>query len=254
MKLQHADVDTERFDIERDPRWAALCARERAADGRFVYSVATTGVYCRPSCAARRPRPENVRFHASPDDAERAGFRACRRCHPREEVVAPQAIRFAIGESTLGLVLVAESDAGLRAVLFGDDAGTLVHDLQSQLPDAALAVDSGGVQASLDAVVDCIEAPHVSLDRPLDLQGTSFQTTVWRELRRIPPGTTVSYGEVARRLGVPGSARAIAAACATNALAVVVPCHRVVAADGGVSGYRWGVARKRALLQREARP
>jgi AraC family transcriptional regulator of adaptative response/methylated-DNA-[protein]-cysteine methyltransferase len=94
----------------------------------------------------------------------------------------------------------------------------------------------------------------VSLDRPLDLQGTSFQTKVWRELRRIPPGTTVSYGEVARRLGVPGSARAIAVACAANALAVVVPCHRVVAADGGVSGYRWGVARKRALLQREARP
>lgn len=242
------------FDIERDPRWTAMCARDRAADGRFVYSVATTGVYCRPSCAARRPRPENVRFHATPDDAERAGFRACRRCHPREHTAAPQTVRFAIGESTLGLVLVAESDAGVRAVLLGDDAGMLVHDLQSRLPEAMLAVDSSGVQASLDAVVDCIEAPHLSLERPLDLHGTPFQTKVWRELQRIPAGTTVSYAELAKRLGVPGSARAIAAACAANALAVVVPCHRVVAADGGISGYRWGVARKRALLQREAHP
>lgn len=241
------------FDTGRDPRWVALCARDRASDGRFVYSVKTTGVYCRPSCAARRPRPENVRFHATPDDAERAGFRACLRCHPRREPATRQAVRFAIGESSLGLVLVAESEAGLRAVLFGDEAGELVHDLQSRLPTAALAVDAGGVQAALEAVVDCVEAPHLALDRPLDLQGTPFQTKVWRALRRVPAGTTVSYGELARRLGVPGSARAVAAACAANPLAVVVPCHRVVAADGSLSGYRWGAGRKRALLQREAR-
>lgn len=238
------------FDIERDPRWTALCTRDRSANGRFVYSVKTTGVYCRPSCAARRPLPRNVRFHATPDDAERAGFRACRRCHPRQKT---QTIRFAIGESSLGLVLVASSDAGLRAVLFGEDAGELVRDLQSRLPDAALAVDAGGEQATLDAVVDCIEAPHLAFDPPLDLQGSSFQKKVWQALRRIPAGTTVSYGELARRLGVPDSARAIAAACAANPLAVAVPCHRVIAADGGLSGYRWGVARKRALLQREAR-
>jgi len=238
------------LDIERDPRWAALCARDRAADGRFVYSVKTTGVYCRPSCAARRPLARNVRFHATPDEAERAGFRACRRCHPRR---AAQAIRFAIGDSSLGLVLVAQGDAGLRAVLFGDDAGELVRDLQSRLPDAALAVDAGGVHAVLEAVVDCVEAPHLTLDIPLDLQGTAFQVKVWQALRRVPAGSTVSYGELARRLGVPDSARAIAAACAANPLAVAIPCHRVIAADGGLSGYRWGVARKRTLLQREAR-
>jgi AraC family transcriptional regulator, regulatory protein of adaptative response / methylated-DNA-[protein]-cysteine methyltransferase len=238
------------FDIGRDPRWAALCARDGAADGRFVYSVKTTGVYCRPSCPARRPLPRNVQFHATPNDAERAGFRACRRCHPRRET---QTIRFAIGESSLGLVLVAQSDAGLRAVLFGDDAGELVRDLQSRMPGATLAVDAGGVQATLESVVDCIEAPHLTFDQPLDLQGTVFQTKVWRALRSVPAGSTVSYGELARRLGMPDSARAIAAACAANPLAVAVPCHRVVAADGGISGYRWGVARKRALLQREAR-
>jgi len=237
-------------DIERDPRWAALCARDRAADGRFVYSVKTTGVYCRPSCAARRPLARNVRFHATADEAERAGFRACLRCHPRR---AAQTIRFAIGDSSLGRVLVAQGHAGLRAVLFGDDANELVRDLQSRLPDAALAVDAGGVQAVLEAIVDCIEAPHLPFDHPLDLQGTPFQVKVWQALRRIPAGSTVSYGELARRLGVPDSARAIAAACAANPLAVAVPCHRVIAADGGLSGYRWGVARKRALLQREAR-
>jgi AraC family transcriptional regulator of adaptative response/methylated-DNA-[protein]-cysteine methyltransferase len=237
------------FDIERDPRWAALCARDRAADGRFVYSVKTTGVYCRPSCAARRPLPRNVRFHATPEAAERAGFRACRRCHPRRQ--AP-AIRFAIGECTLGLVLVARSDAGLRAVLFGDDAGELVRDLQSRIPGAVLTADAGGVQAALEAVVDCIEAPHLPIEHPLDLQGTPFQARVWQALRGIPAGSTASYGELARQLGVPGSARAVAAACAANPLAIAVPCHRVVAADGNLSGYRWGVARKRALLQREA--
>ncbi|RDY66790.1 bifunctional transcriptional activator/DNA repair enzyme AdaA [Lysobacter soli] len=244
-------LQTLSFDIERDPRWLALCARDRAADGRFIYSVKTTGVYCRPSCAARRPLPRNVDFHATPDDAERAGFRACRRCHPRRDNVR-QTIRFAIGDSSLGLVLVAQGDAGLRAVLFGDDADVLVRDLQSRLPGAALAVDTGGVQAVLEAVVDCIEAPHLGFGVPVDLQGTPFQVKVWQALRRIPEGSTVSYGELARRLGMPDSARAVAAACAANPLAVVVPCHRVVAADGGLSGYRWGVARKRALLQREA--
>ena len=252
MNLQQ-NFDIQRFDSERDPRWAALCARDRTADGRFVYSVKTTGVYCRPSCAARRPRPQNVRFHATPDDAERAGFRACRRCHRRDDATTTQAMRFAIGESSLGLVLVAESDAGVRAVLFGDDAGALVQDLQSRLDGTVLAADADGVQASLDAVVDCIEAPHLTLARPLDPQGTPFQNSVWQALRRIPAGTTVSYGELARRLGVPGSARAIAAACAANPLAVVVPCHRAIAANGALSGYRWGMARKRALLQREAR-
>ncbi|HEY0505718.1 MAG TPA: methylated-DNA--[protein]-cysteine S-methyltransferase [Lysobacter sp.] len=240
---------------ELDPRWADVCARNRSADGRFVYSVRTTGVYCRPSCGARRPLPGNVRFHATPADAQRAGFRACRRCRPDRdaEPVEPAALRFAIGESSLGLVLVAEGDGGIRAILLGDDAGELVRELQSQAAGASLSIDAGGVQDTLAEVVDCIEAPHLRLQRPLDLRGTAFQRRVWHSLREIPPGATVSYGELARRLGMPRSARAVAAACAANVLAVAVPCHRVVAGNGALSGYRWGVARKRTLLQREAR-
>lgn len=240
---------------ELDPRWADVRARNRDADGRFVYSVRTTGVYCRPSCAARRPLPQNVCFHATPEDARRAGFRACRRCHPdRDTTTARDApLRFAIGESSLGLVLVAQGDAGIRAILFGDDADALVRELHAQSPDAMLSADASGVQHALAEVIDCIEAPHLQFQRALDLHGTPFQQSVWRRLREIPAGSTVSYGELARRLGMPRSARAVAAACAANVLAVVVPCHRVIAGDGALSGYRWGVARKRALLQREAR-
>lgn len=239
---------------ERDPRWADVCTRNRAADGRFVYCVRTTGVYCRPSCGARRPLPANVRFHDTPADAQRAGFRACRRCRPDRDAPSAHAapLRFAVGDSSLGLVLVAEGDAGIRAILLGDDAGELVRELQSQAPGTPLSIDAGGVQHTLADVVDCIEAPHLCLQRALDLRGTPFQQQVWRSLREIPAGTTVSYGELARRLGMPRAARAVAAACAANVLAVAVPCHRVVAGTGALSGYRWGVARKRTLLQREA--
>lgn len=236
-----------------DPRWADVATRNREADGRFVYSVRTTGVYCRPSCGARRALPANVAFHDTPADARRAGFRACRRCHPdREQTDHGAPLRFAIGQSTLGLVLVAESDAGIRAILLGDDADALVQELQSHARGAPVSIDAGGVQRTLAEVVDCIEAPHLRLQRPLDLRGTPFQRSVWDRLREIPPGATVSYGTLARRLGMPRSARAVAAACAANVLAVAVPCHRVVAGNGALSGYRWGVARKRALLQREA--
>ncbi|GAA5068310.1 hypothetical protein GCM10025759_03950 [Lysobacter panacisoli] len=163
------------------------------------------------------------------------------------------ALRFAIGESSLGLVLVAEGERGIRAILLGDDAGTLVEQLQAQASDEPLSIDAGGVQDTLAEVIDCIEAPHLPLERPLDLRGTPFQQAVWQALRTIPPGTTLSYGELARRLGLPRAARAVAAACAANVLAVAVPCHRVIAGNGALSGYRWGVARKRALLTREAR-
>jgi AraC family transcriptional regulator of adaptative response/methylated-DNA-[protein]-cysteine methyltransferase len=198
--------------------------------------------------------PQNVRFHATPADARSAGFRACRRCRPDRDTARPNEapLRFAIGDSSLGLVLVAEGDTGIRAILLGDDADALVRELQSQAPGAALSADAGGVQHALADVIDCIEAPHLRLQRRLDLRGTPFQQSVWSRLREIPSGTTVSYGELARRMGVPRSARAVAAACAANTLAVAVPCHRVVAGNGALSGYRWGVARKRALLQREA--
>lgn len=240
------------FTTESDPRWADVLARNAAADGRFVYCVATTGVYCRPSCASRRPLARNVRFHASPAEAERAGFRACLRCRPHHCADAP-ILRFAIGKSSLGHVLVAEGDAGIRAILFGDDDGRLAQELQRSAPEARLAIDAGGVHEALAEVIDCIEAPHLGLARRLDLRGTPFQREVWLRLRAIPPGQTVSYGELARTLGRPGHARAVAAACAANMLAVAVPCHRVISGSGALSGYRWGVARKRELLAREAR-
>lgn len=237
--------------ITDDPRWTQLCARARAADGRFVYSVSTTGVYCRPSCPSRRPLPGHVSFHDTPAEAERAGFRACRRCHPqRMAETAP--LRFAIGASPIGLVLVAQGAGGIRSILLGDDEGALVRELQAQAPGAALAIDPGGMRDALTEVIGHIESPHRRMTRALDLRGTPFQRRVWQALQSIPPGATVSYGELASRLGMPRAARAVAAACAANVLAVAVPCHRVVAGNGALSGYRWGVARKRALLAREA--
>lgn len=236
--------------ITDDPRWAQLCARERAADG-FVYSVSITGVYCRPSCPSRRPLPAHVRFHDTPAEAERAGFRACRRCHPQRMAEAAP-LRFAIGESPIGLVLVAQGAGGIRSILLGDDEGALVRELQAQAPEAALAIDPGGVRDALAEVIEHIEAPRLRMARALDLRGTPFQRRVWQALQSVPPGATISYGELAKQLGMPRAARAVAAACAANVLAVVVPCHRVVAGNGALSGYRWGVARKRALLAREA--
>lgn len=237
---------------EQDPRWKTIVARDAAADGTFYYSVETTGVYCLPSCAARPARPENVRFHPTREAAERAGFRPCKRCKPDQRSgPRPRAeIRFAIGESSLGLVLVAQSPAGLCAVLLGDDSRALQHDLQQRFPGAALT-ESDTLDTFAGEVVRFVEAPARGLDVPLDLRGTEFQRRVWQALREIPAGSTRSYADIAQRIGKPGSVRAVAQACAANALAVVVPCHRVVRRDGGLSGYRWGVERKRALLERE---
>lgn len=161
----------------------------------------------------------------------------------------------ALGTCSLGAVLVARSPKGLAAVLIGDDADALRLDLARRFPDAELAdgaaADEGELLALVRDVVRCVEHPGEKLDAPLDLRGTVFQRSVWGALREIPAGATASYTEVAARLGRPEAARAVAAACAANPLAVVVPCHRVLARDGGLSGYRWGVARKRALLERE---
>jgi AraC family transcriptional regulator of adaptative response/methylated-DNA-[protein]-cysteine methyltransferase len=342
-----------------DPRWAAVQARDRAADGRFVYSVRTTGVYCRPSCGARPPRPENVAFHDSAEAAQRAGFRPCKRCRPdaprgadpqaalvaglcrhieqaetvpsledlaaraglspwhlhrvfkRATGVTPRAwanahraarvrrklahgesvtaaiydagygsngrfyaeadrvlgmtptafreggkdteIRFAVGECTLGAILVARSERGIVAILLGDDAAQLLRDLQERFPRARLVGGDAGFERLVARVVGFVEAPGIGLDLPLDVRGTAFQQRVWDALRRIPAGTTASYAEIAERIGAPGKARAVARACGANPIAVAIPCHRVVRADGGLSGYRWGIERKRALLAREAR-
>ena len=340
-----------------DPRWGAVVARDPAADGTFFYSVKTTGVYCRPSCAARTARPENVAFYATVGDAERAGFRPCKRCRPDqpsraeqnaavvadlcryiesaetpptlEELaqradlstfhlhrifkqatgVTPRAyaaahrvrrmrdeldrdasvtdaifgagfnsssrfyeksdellgmtptayragganteIRFAIGECSLGSILVARSARGLCAISLGDDPDALARELQDRFPRARLIGDDPDFSALVARVVGLIEAPRLGLDLPLDVRGTAFQQRVWQALREIPAGATASYTEIAAKIGAPKSVRAVAQACAANPLAVAIPCHRVVRQDGDLSGYRWGVQRKRALLERE---
>ena len=343
----------------RDPRWAAVVARDSVADGTFVYSVRTTGVFCRPSCASRRARPENVQFHADGAAAEAAGFRPCRRCRPDQPSLAAQhaalvteacrtieaaerapsletlaaaaglspfhfhrifrattgltprayalahrarrmrsalsaettvtraiyesgyasngrfyadsqqvlgmtptdfraggadvEIRFAIGECSLGSILVARSPQGVCAILLGDDPDQLARELQERFPRAELVGGDAEFEQMVAAVVGFVEHPGLGLDLPLDVRGTAFQQRVWQALRRIPAGETVTYADLARRIGAPTSARAVAQACATNLLAVAIPCHRVVRSDGGLSGYRWGVDRKRTLIAREAR-
>lgn len=341
-----------------DPRWAAVVARDASADGRFFYSVRSTGVYCRPSCASRRARPENVAFHATGSEAERAGFRPCLRCRPDQPPraaqqadlvaalcrriesaepppslnelaaqaglsahhlhrifkavtgVTPKAyaqahranrvrhelahsgsvteaihgagyasssrfyeestqvlgmtptayraggaateIRFAIGPCSLGAILVAQSAHGVCAILLGDDPEVLVRDLQDRFPKAHLIGGDADFERLVARVIGFVEAPAIGLDLPLDLRGTAFQQRVWQALREIPAGRTASYTDIAQRIGAPASVRAVAQACGANPLAVAIPCHRVVRLDGGLSGYRWGIERKRELLSREA--
>jgi AraC family transcriptional regulator of adaptative response/methylated-DNA-[protein]-cysteine methyltransferase len=340
-----------------EQRWAALQRRDRSADGKFLYSVRTTGVYCRPSCGARLARRENVEFYASAEQAERAGFRACKRCRPnaggldeqyagaveracrliesadeapklecmaraagmspfhfhrvfrkmtgltpkryaaahraeriRKELARSgtvteaiyragynsnsrfyekssailgmkpgnfqkggkgEKIHFAIGSSTLGLVLVASSRKGVCAILLGSDRAELVVELRERFGHAELM--SGGREFSelVARVIEYVEKPGLRWTLPLDVRGTVFQQKVWEALGEIPAGKTASYSEIARRLGQPNSVRAVARACASNAIAVAIPCHRAVAKDGTLAGYRWGVERKRALLERE---
>jgi AraC family transcriptional regulator of adaptative response/methylated-DNA-[protein]-cysteine methyltransferase len=343
-----------------DPRWQAVLARDRRADGTFFYSVATTGVYCRPSCGARRPKLENVQFHDTTADARRAGFRPCRRCRPDEPPleqlhaatiaracraieraaetprletlakhaglspyhfhrlfksitgVTPRAyaaahksnrithelrkrgktvteaiydagfnsggrfyetsnqrlgmtptsfrsgggnarIHFAVGECSLGSVLVARSDKGVCAILLGSDPAALVRDLQDRFPSATLVGGDAAFEKVVARVVALVEQPTVGFDLPLDVRGTAFQQRVWQELQKVRPGSTITYSQLARRVGASAGARAVAAACAANPIAVAIPCHRVVRTDGSVSGYRWGVERKAQLLRREAR-
>jgi AraC family transcriptional regulator of adaptative response/methylated-DNA-[protein]-cysteine methyltransferase len=341
-----------------DPRWAAVSARDPQADGTFFYSVRTTGVYCRPSCAGRLARPENVAFHATAADAQRAGFRACLRCKPDEPSLAAQhaalvaklchvletaepapslnelaeqaqmspfhlhrvfkaitgltpkayasahrservraelgrsatvtdaiydagynsggrfyaqadkvlgmtptryraggagaEIRFAIGQCSLGAILVARSDRGVCAISLGDDPDALARELQDRFPQARLLGGDAAFEQLVARVVGFVEAPALGLDLPLDVRGTAFQQRVWQALQHIPAGHTASYADIAVRIGAPNSSRAVAQACGANALAVAIPCHRVVRSDGVLSGYRWGVERKRALLEREA--
>lgn len=162
-----------------------------------------------------------------------------------------ETIHYALGESSLGSVLVGQSHLGICAILLGDDAQALLGELQGRFPQAELRAAEADVTAVVNQVIRLIEDPHQGLLLPLDIRGTAFQTRVWQALREIPPGATLSYAQLAARLELPKAVRAVAGACAANCLTMVMPCHRIVRSDGELSGYRWGVARKRELLRRE---
>ena len=234
--------------IANDPRWAQVLARDAGADGSFYYSVKTSGVYCRPSCAARPARPENVAFHLTAADAEQDGFRPCKRCKPDQP---REMIRYRLGTTVLGQLLVAQTQGGICALLLGDDVAALKADLARRFPKARLLED-----ANLEAfpkAAALMADPAATVELPLDPRGTDFQRSVWKALRQIPAGQTVSYADLAGRIGKPEAVRAVASACGANPIAVAIPCHRVLRGDGALSGYRWGVARKRQLLAAEAR-
>src|SRR5207302_1140556 len=223
--------------LDDDACWKAVKRRDRAADGTFFYSVRTTGVFCRPSCAARLPRRENVAFHKTCADAERAGFRPCKRCRPNEPTLAEthaaaadllgmtptqfraggsgHVIRFAVGQCSLGAILVAATDKGVCAIEFGDDPEALVRALQDRFPNARLVGGDERFERLVAKVVGFIEAPGKGLDLPLDIRGTAFQQRVWTAIRDIPAGSTASYREMAERIGAPKAVRAVAQACAS---------------------------------------
>lgn len=355
-------MQTQTLDTSEDQgRYRAIRRRDPLADGRFFYSVKTTGVYCRPSCGARLPRPENVAYHRSADDAERAGFRPCKRCRPRGPSPAERAaalvqaarariearieasesaptledlataarlssfhfhrlfkqqagmtpgqyaaavrlrrfdqavrdgasvtgaiyeagyssssrfyeqgpgalgmsatelrrggdgleLRVTIRQCSLGQALIAATARGVCAVFFGDRPGPLQGELRRRFPQARIRADGGNLQALADRIVALVDAGGAGTDIPLDLVGTAFQQKVWKALREIPPGTTTTYAEIARRIGAPKAIRAVGTACGANPVSVAVPCHRVLRSDGGLGGYAWGLPRKRALLVRE---
>ena len=341
-----------------EARWQAFVARDASFEGQFYIAVKTTGVYCRPGCPARLPNRANALFFDTRDEAERAGFRPCKRCKPDQpslgelhaakiaqacrlietadeapkldalaetvglspyhfhrifkqalgvtpkayatahranrvreglgrsgtvteaiydagfnsngrfyanasEVLgmtptdfrsggAGQAIRYAIGTCSLGSVLVAASERGVCAILFGDEPESLEKELQVMFPRARLIGGDKAFEELTAKVLAFVEDPAKGLALPLDVRGTAFQHRVWEALRRIPVGSTASYSEIAEKIGAPQAVRAVARACATNRIAVAIPCHRVVRSDGGLSGYRGGVERKRALLAKEA--
>ena len=334
--------------------WRAVAKRDKNFDGRFVYAVASTRIFCRPSCSSRRPTRSNVEYFGTPADAEKAGYRACKRCEPKntdtrgierrltdaaaflkshaEEAVtlsrlsreigvsafhlqrefkktfgvsprefhdaerskllakrlrkgetvsratyssgfgsssrvyerkmgmtpatvrkggAGQKIQFSIVRSPLGRLLVAYTERGVCSVTIGDDDAALELELRENFPAATIMAAGPTIHEWITTIVDGIRG-EMSRTVPLDAQGTAFQWRVWKALQQIPRGTTLSYSEVAQKIGQPTAARAVARACATNPVALVVPCHRVIRDDGTLGGYRWGLERKRRLLDSEA--
>lgn len=337
--------------LDADRCWQAVCERDGEQDGGFVFAVRSTGIYCRPSCPARRPLRDNVSFHTNSSSAEAAGFRPCKRCSPQGQSPAqqldtlvsaacdllrgehrlslpqlaariglspshlarafkdrtgltpnawaaaerrkrldaklPQAasvldaalaagysgtralyekpralspaqqrkrgegehLRFAIATCPLGLVLLAASDKGVCALLFGDDEPTLRADVRQRFAAASLEEDDQSLKDWLQQVLSQLEEPDRAAHLPLDIRGTAFQQRVWQALQTIPAGETRSYAQLAEQLE--SHPRAIARACASNAIGLLLPCHRVISSDGGLGGYRWGLERKRRLLERE---
>src|ERR1700690_284398 len=350
-----------------DAYWEAVRARDRGADGAFVYAVRSTGIYCRPSCPSRRPRREQVSFFALPEAAEQQGFRACLRCHPRnirlrdprigavsrvcreiearvsnageengekrltlsslgaragmsphqlerafrgvmgitprqyadaqrmrrlksrlkkgDDVTtalydagfgsssrlyerapshlgmtpatyrqggAGMQIHFTIVDSPLGRLLVGATDRGISALYLGETDARLEAALQKEYPRAEIHRDRNGLEGWVSKILAHLRGREPNLDLPTDVQATAFQRRVWEELRRIPYGATRTYSQVAKAIGRPTAIRAVARACATNPVSGVVPCHRVVRGDGNLAGYRWGVDRKKALLEHES--
>jgi AraC family transcriptional regulator, regulatory protein of adaptative response / methylated-DNA-[protein]-cysteine methyltransferase len=337
--------------------WAAVVAHDAGADGSFFYAVKTTGVFCRPGCASRRPRPENVAFYETATAAEAAGFRPCKRCRPndpsaaerhlaaieracalirardslpslaeladaaglsrfhfhrlfkqatgttprewarawqlgrfaerleageavadavyaagfgassRAYAVAPtglgmtpaarrrggkgERVRWVIVPTAIGQALVAATDRGICLTALGDDRASLEAELHRRLPAADLTPADATLSAWAAEIAAFVTHPRAQPDLPLDIGGTAFQAQVWQALRKIPPGQTRTYREIAAALGRPQAVRAVAQACARNQLAMLVPCHRVIRSDGDPAGYRWGAERKRQLLARE---
>jgi AraC family transcriptional regulator of adaptative response/methylated-DNA-[protein]-cysteine methyltransferase len=351
--------DMVRSDMVRsnDDRWQAVLTRDANQDGRFVFAVSSTGVYCRPSCPSRRPRRENVAFFHKPDDAEKAGYRACLRCRPKAiganrqtEIVkavcryieqhldepitlsrlgsefhqspfhlqrsfkaalgiSPRAyadscrmnrlkrnlqaghsvtramydagyssssrlyertasqlgmtpdsyrrgaiaapIRYTCTDSPLGRMLIAATEKGICAIQFADSDDELEQGLKHEFPFAVRRRDDAALQDWKQNLLRQIHGQRLNSSLPLDIQATAFQRRVWTYLQSIPFGATRSYGQVAEAIGQPTATRAVARACATNRIAVAIPCHRVVRTDGDMGGYRWGVERKKALLDLE---
>jgi len=347
--------------MDHDQLWEAVERRDRSRDGEFYFGVLTTGVYCRPSCPGRRPLRQNVRFYRTPQEAERDGLRACKRCRPLETEPTGSAAKIrelcryiqthpdespdladlaaraglsrfhlqrsfkaAVGltpkqyvdacrlrklkqslresrdvagavydagygsssrvyeradtrlgmtpnqyrkegrgvtityvavESPVGLMMIGATDRGLCSIQFGDTEGELVGLLRKEYPAAALEAmgtpDPPEFQKWMDALVSHLAGTQPRLELPLDIQATAFQMRVWNYLQSIPYGEVQSYGEVAAGIGLPSAVRAVARACATNRVALAIPCHRVIRGSGEMGGYRWGVARKRALIDRE---
>ncbi|TYQ26568.1 bifunctional DNA-binding transcriptional regulator/O6-methylguanine-DNA methyltransferase Ada [Pseudanabaena sp. UWO310] len=340
-----------------DRRWEAIIASNPPAEGANFYAVKTTGIYCRPQCKSRIPKPNNIQFFATTTEAEAAGFRPCKRCQPhtdspqteREQLIAKicktieasaemlslnelaqmaglspyhfqrvfkqivgvtpkdyakgdrakrlrdrlpqdrsitntlyavgyessssfyteaphilgmkpkeykqgaqnQEIRLAIENTKLGWVIVAATELGVCAIALGDNPDELVSEIHRQFPQAKFCNDNLTFQAWVADVVAAIAMPQRSINLPLDIQGTAFQQQVWQVLQSIPLGSTLSYQQVANQMGKPKAVRAVASACAANKIAIAIPCHRVVGSNGSLSGYRWGVARKQALLELE---